>query len=187
MNKTRAVMLAAAALAALPMSSRAQAYAVDRGSYILQGSAGWSSSRFTTEIAGATVHQRSTDVVLTPAVQYFVRPGLALGGQVNVLHSASGGNSSTAYGIGPKATYYFGRGERTYYPYISAGATYVRETFSHANAVGGDGSAGAVFMLTRSVALDGSLYYRHLQNNGDDVKQRINNFGLGIGVTAFAF
>ena len=144
----------------------AQGHATGRGNLIVSGSAGLST------FDGGELSGRQTAVHLFPHLQYFVSPGLALGGSVSIFHARSGDTSSTSWGVGPHASYFFGRGEQTLIPYVSAQGFYNGGSFAEWNY---GAAAGAVYMLTSSVGLDASVFYR------DPVA------GIAVGITAFVF
>src|SRR5829696_7734300 len=91
----------------------AQSHALDQGSVILDGSAGLSS-------AGVGNGDRLTTATLAPRVQYFARPGLAVGGRALLYYFSSDGESTTSVGAGPELSYYFGPGEQVLHPFVSA-------------------------------------------------------------------
>ena len=53
-------------------------------------------------------------------------PGLAAGGEVLFWYQSLPGATSTRYGIGPKVTNFFGRGERSVYPFAWGSVGLVR-------------------------------------------------------------
>jgi hypothetical protein len=69
-------------------------------------------------------------------------------------------NAVTTYGIGPKVSYFFGPGQQALLPYVSgqAGVDAVRGLDARYVMYGG--SAGVLYLLTRSVGLDASVFYR---------------------------
>jgi hypothetical protein len=177
-------LLAAAALiaAVLPARVSAQAYATDRGSFIVGGSAGTSTNTFTIDLEGEPESERVSLVHLAPQALYFVTPGLALGGRVSASLISDDEDTSTQLGVGPQVAYYFGRGERPYYPYLSAGVSY-EDVANDEAGVGANAQAGLVFLLARGVGLDTSLFYR--RQEAEPVRHE--SLGLAVGITAFVF
>jgi hypothetical protein len=183
------LVIAVAIALAVPTGSRAQSYAVNRGSWIVGGTAGFSSS------GGDGGGDRITLLFLAPAGQYFVMPGLALGGQLRLSHSRSGSTGSTGYGAGPAATYYFGRGVRPVYPYLGASVSLARTSLS--SGFGNDPPAttstqfepcaGLLLMLGRNVGVDTRLYYLSRHQHFSGVDHKTNEYGLAVGVSAFVF
>lgn len=168
-------------LALIPISAFAQSYAVDRGSVLVGGSAGWSSAD-----TGDTSGDRLSTLALSPSVLYFVAPGLALGGDVTLVRYSRNDNSSTSASIGPAVAYYFGEGPRPVYPFVSANVHIGRSGFggdSYAN-WGYSASAGGIAMLADAVGVNGSLYYRNDRNDFGDWQ---NTVGLAFGISAFVF
>ncbi len=188
MSHVRRLALLAGLLAALPAAAAAQSYPTDRGSLLLGGGAGFSSSG--SSVDGEEQGNRSTYLSLSPNVQYFVVPGLAVGGSLSVSRQSNGDASITSYGIGPEVSYYFGKGERSLYPFVSAGVRYFRNNGSDdfsTSSLGYGASTGAVFMFNRSVGLRTSLYYNANQFEVEDTEIDNDQFGVGIGFTAFTF
>lgn len=181
MTPLRSLALLAALLATLPAAAQAQSHATDRGSMLLGGSAGFSSHGYRVE--GVEEQERATVLHFMPSVQYFVLPGLALGGDVNVTRYSNRDGSSAQYGVGPAVSYYFGGPEKSVLPFLSGSLLYLRSSANDDSQTGYSASAGAVFLFNRSVGLRGSLYY-----NGWSMEDvRSNTYGVGIGFTAFAF
>ena len=171
----------ASAAVARPVS--AQEYATDRGSLILGGSAGVTRSSYSQVLEGSTRDSHSTYAYLSPVVEYFVSPGLAVGGTLNVIHHGGDGSSFTSYGAGPIVSYYFGRGEQTVHPYVSGQAS-LSSAGSGASGLYG-ASAGALYMLSRSVGLDAGVFYR--RQSVADSESHSSNLGLALGFSAFTF
>jgi opacity protein-like surface antigen len=155
----------------------AQSYAIDQGSLMVGGSAS-----FTSTGSDDSDDDRFSSLLVRPMVQYFVMPGLAVGGELMLTRFSSGDQSATAYGVGPEVTYFFGGSERQLYPFVSAGFQFNRS--EDENTFGYGASGGAVFMLTSSVGLNGSLYYRKIdyEDFGGN-----NTIGAAVGISAFVF
>lgn len=183
-------------LAALaPAVAHAQTHAVDRGSYLISGTA-----NFITvggEIDGESV-DRQMRIALEPSVQYFILPGLAIGGSVSLVRDGSGDDATTQYGIGPRLTYYFGAGsgaERPWFPYIGAGAQWLKTDLGDADPIADDPSAkgfdvrgGILFMLSPAVGLNSELFYQAERTKGAlGIDISANAFGLAVGLSAFLF
>ena len=155
--------------------AEAQTHAVDRGSLLIAGSAGFSSS------GSDGSDERTTQILLQPRLQYFIVPGLALGGQFLIRRISDDDDSSTTVGVGPEMSYYFGAATtKLAYPFLSAGLQiYEGDT----DAFGFGGSAGLLIMLAEAVGLETALYYREMDYDdfGTDV------FGLSVGISAFIF
>ncbi len=181
--RTMSVLLMAGLLG-LGTTARAQSFAVDRGSWLVGGTAGFNSIGYSGQSG------RETLIFLYPAVQYFVTPGLALGGTLTLYRDGIGGGQHVVgYGGGPAVTYYFGRGHRSFYPYVGASASLVRS-----RATGGSSSSernlgahgGLLFMLARNVGVDAGLYYDRYYGSASPFNDQ-SVYGLQIGVAAFVF
>ncbi len=187
MRRTLMVLLGLAL--AVPAAARAQTFAVDRGSWLVGGTAGWSSR--------ASDGEDGRDVIagIAPSVQRFVVPGLGVGVDLTVTRSHFTGSPAVmAYGAGPTATYYFGRGARSFYPYVG-GSVLVMRLHASASGPGPDLSgsstayrpyAGMLTMLGRQVGLDTRLYFE--RDFADNAFQGNSSaYGMAVGVSAFVF
>jgi len=184
MKTLRSVVGACALLAALPALAHAQSYAADRGSMLVGGTASFSSSA--TRSNGGPWN-RSTRLDLGPRVQYFVLPGLAVGGDLS-FSRAFGDVTTTDYGAGPTVSYYFGRAERAWYPYVRARVGLHRVTYSDGaqpseSWTGYAASGGVVLMLSREVGLDAALTYEIPSDELSDFR----TLAFGLGISAFLF
>lgn len=179
----------AVAVLVLAFPAYAQEYAIDQGSFILDGTVSFSSD-------GGDLYEnlegdRSNTVLLNPSALYFVAPGVAIGGELLVEYASQGEFSATAIGVGPEIAYFFGEADSSVYPFLAASVSYVSlsSDFFDASGIGFGLNAGAAFMLTRSVAISGSVGY-DLQNLSVDQADETfsgNTFRLQLGVAAFLF
>lgn len=190
-----ATLLALVGVFLVPSLAQAQSYAVDKGSVLIGGDVNITGSGLFGPDAA-----RIWQVQFNPNAQYFVAPGLAVGGNLRLNYvSNSEYYRSSSYGVGPTVSYYFGQSERKLYPYMSAGIGLIRLTTRSVASIGGDSmetksttlgadmSGGLLFMLTRGVGLSGELFYNAQNFSGkiDGVDQ--NTFGFRIGISAFVF
>lgn len=163
----------------------AQTSMLDRGSINIAGDAAFTSSG--SPSSGSD--DRYTKLIISPTAHYFVLPGLAVGGDVVVGYASAKNSSATNFGAGPSVAYYFGRGERTVYPFISASLTLLRTISKNSvsdqsrSATAYRGSGGALLMLSRSVGITGELFYQGRNSEGNEW----NTYGLAFGVSAFVF
>lgn len=165
--------------------SYAQNSPVDQGSVLVGGDASLTSTAADSDAAS---DDRTTQFVLNPTSQYFIIPGVAVGGDVLFGYASDGNASVTRYGIGPAATYFFGRGdERSIYPFLSGSVGVIRVRDNNLDTSGTQtsyrGAGGVLFMLTRSVGITGELFVQRTDGN----QLQTNTFGLAFGVSAFVF
>jgi hypothetical protein len=73
----------------------------DQGQLVISSDAGLSISN--TSISG--VDDSTTQILLRPAIDYFVIDYLSLGGFVGVEHTSTGGSNATSFSIGPRVGY----------------------------------------------------------------------------------
>ena len=190
MTKSRAFYLVLAATVLFPALARAQEYAVDQGSLLVDGSISL------TSIGNNNDEDRDTNISLNPDVQYFVVPGLAVGGGLTLERRTSDRFSRTTYGIGPRVSYYFGAAfEKTVYPFFSANASYYTQRFSFdddtetRSLYGFGAAAGVLVMVSDGVGLTGRLFFDVLNFGEDEVERSFSTdtFGFAFGIAAFVF
>jgi hypothetical protein len=163
--------------------SHAQTSPVDRGSVLIGGDASFTSVGIDNGASDGRVSQLSVN----PNGQYLIRPGLAVGGDVLFTYVSDDGSNTTRYGVGPAVTYFFGRGERSYYPFVSGsfGVTHARDDNLDEDRTQTSyrGAGGLLVMLSRSVGVSGELFYQHI----DNAQLQTNTFGIAFGISAFVF
>lgn len=180
MHVLRAFVFTLAFSLCLTAALQAQEHATDRGSYILGGAAGFTSHRI-----GDT---RSSYLYLNPNVQYFVRPGFAIGGTASLSRSSYKDESITAYGAGPQVSYYPGSQDQELRPYVSARAVISDMSRADHGIATYGGNVGLLYLITRSVGLDASLFYNRTSDlGGRGPRGGADVLGLAVGFSAFAF
>lgn len=167
----------------------AQEYAIDKGSWVLDGTISFTSSGG--ELNENAQGDRLNSASLAPSVLYFVAPGLALGGTLDVGYSSQGDFSATTIGIGPEIAYFFGAPESSVYPFVASRVGYFSlstEGFDASGITFGFG-AGVSAMLSPSVALIIQGTYNVRNVSVDQLNETFsgNQFGLSMGVAAFLF
>ena len=188
------------AFAALPVAAHAQSYAIDKGSLSLGGTGGFSTSKAS---SGNTEGDRVTTIQVSPSFLYFISPGLGVGASAALGRESSDGYTTVNLGIGPRATYYFGRGERNVYPYLGAtvgvhhGNTDSDNGDSSSNTLRLEGNGGLLVMLSRAVGMNVELSFETTNASREMTTATgatvelpevdSNRFGLAVGFTAFIF
>lgn len=174
----KAVLLVVAVFFALPMTGLAQSYPVDQGVFIVGGSG----SLFTRKLdVGRGEDERITTFSVSPDVQYFVIPNLAAGGLLSFFYRNFDGDTDSALLLGPKLSYYFGGGDRTLYPFVSAQLLFDVENISDTSQLSLEG--GGAYMIAKNVALTGALVF---SAPTEDIGGN-NTIGLNLGVRVFAY
>jgi len=154
----------------------AQAYAVDRGSFVIGGGTSFSRSA----PASTFSRERRTGVSIHSQAQYFIAARLAVGGSMvlgSSTHGDRGRNMST--GVGPAFSYYFGHDESTVLPSVGTSALYVA---SDQQVFRGVTSIGLTVLITRHVAFSGEWFL-----GADLASTRAEVVGLQLGVRVFAW
>lgn len=180
-------------------SAVAQSFPTDKGSKIVSGG-------FTFSTAGGDLYEsedgdRQVLIQFNPSVDYFVIPGLALGGKFLLEYFLDGEYSLDTWGIGPRIVFFLGGNQPrstikgTTYPYLSASFFYTHSTFSfgevaevtssgHTIGIGG----GVLYMLSNAVGLFGEADYQVESMNperGDSVGG--NKFNIIAGFSVFLY
>jgi len=187
--------LAALLVAATIASSHAvaQGSPTAKGSWIIAGSAGASSSH----IDG--VDESLTSISVSPTALYFFAPGVAFGGSATVGYVNTSSGSTTSVGIGPSIRYFFGDRASKTLPFVSAtvAPTWTSTDFKNAspNRTGHnllvEGTLGFTQILVPHVGITGEAFYDHASFTSDvgssTVSQGSYSFGVRFGLTAFVY
>jgi hypothetical protein len=170
-------------VAVTPTRSGAPLSALDRGSLLLGGQAHFES---TGESGDDEFDFRVSRLSINPALQYFVAPGLAVGGELIVERIALGELASTTIGIGPRLGYYFGGAGAAVHPFIATSGTFYYSPTDESTAIGVRPSLGLLVMLARSVGITGEGFFRYdaALSEGEG---STNTFGFAAGLAAFLF
>lgn len=135
---------------------------------------------------------------------FFIIPGLALGGKGLWSIESQGNDSFTSWGIGPHIVYFFGKKEPKesvkgdFYPYIGASFIFTKSTLKYENYYyrniiksSSTGyiysfSGGVCYMLTESVGLSVEAIYQQEKMKPEKRKSEIGNkLGLLVGFLIF--
>ena len=137
-----------------------QSSPVDKGSLMFDGSVSFSSGGI------EDVDDRLTTINFKGGIGTFLAPGFMLGGNLLFQSISFGDDTYTAWGIGPKAAYFFGANQEKPLP----GAVYplIGGTFTLIGASNGNSSTGSLFnveggillMVTRSTGLGLTAFYQ---------------------------
>jgi hypothetical protein len=179
----RRSIFAPAILACLPALATAQVPALDQGSLMVGGSA----------FVGSQSHgddERTTTISLAPALQFFVIPGLAVGGDLRYTRSSRDEFTSSSYVIGPAATYYFVRDGAAIQPFVTASVGFGSSSIegfqdSESSVTAYQGGAGVLFLLNEAVGLDVQAFYLSESLEAGGAEQDEDRFGLSIGFSTF--
>ncbi len=176
---------------ATAMPAAGQSWAVDRGSLRLGGTASFTSSG--SSFDGVDGDDRTTQLGISPSIEYFFVPGLAIGGTLSVGYLSSGDDDdATSFGIGPSITWFFGGSEpKSTWPFIGAQLLYSRTSFGDDDddltGFGYQADGGLMFMVSNAVGIEAALFYRRLEQENGPFELDVDTFGLQVGVSAFVF
>jgi hypothetical protein len=159
-------------------AASAQTSPVDKGSWLINGQGGFTSTGMENE------DDRLTQVSVSAGPGTFVSPGLLVGGEVLFNSASQGGDSYTMWGLGPKIVYFPGANKEKELP--GAVYPYVGASFSMIGASNGDSETGTqikfgggiMYMVTRSNAFSVEALYQ---------LQSINNVSVNTFAILFGF
>jgi hypothetical protein len=197
-------------LVLMAVAAFSQTFPTDKGSLIVGGSVSFTSS--SGDLYENPQGKGSTEISLAPFADYFVSPGLAVGGSVIFYKESQGDNSQTTIGLGPEVRYFFGgnvkpkmiKGKN--YPY--AIGSFLWENTKHKSTMYAKTSvpsgspnfeykttftsislgAGILHMLTGSVGVSAQVTYnmdKSKYEDGEAVKG--NKIKFWVGITAFKY
>lgn len=178
MRKLNLILLVLLLLSPIRLFSQ-KSYAVDRGSIILGGTAGFSST-------GENGGDRFTRIALTPSLSYFLVPNLAIGGNATYSRFSTSGFSSTFFGIGPTIAYYFGDMNSKSYPFVSSSFFYGRQ-LDFSSRIDLRFSSGVAFLIAKNVAITGEAFFLLINTIDAGPEDNGNSFGIEIGISTFIF
>jgi hypothetical protein len=190
--RRRDLLLAFAILASVTTRAATQTYAMDRGVWLLSGSASLAHSKSSGSSSG------HTGLGITTTAGYFVVPGLALSANFQFGHSAGEGATATSYGVGPGISYYFGRANTKLHPYLAAAALYQHQSFSNSGVSTSTwhsftytGSGGLALLVARNVGATGEVYYMHSNSKASSPNNvttgSSTQYGTRFGLAIFIY
>jgi hypothetical protein len=183
MSKPRATLLVLSLILAMPAYAAAQVPALEKGSWLIGGSAS-----FTSEALGDD--DRVTYISIAPRGQYFLTRGLALGGVVSLSRASFDDATTTSWAAGPAASYYFVQ-EGAVQPFVSGSATFGGQETDSSDTdrsfVAWEAGAGLLLLLNDAVGLDARLFYTRQDTDLGGIETDRDRYGLDIGVSAFVF
>lgn len=148
-----------------------------KGTWLIGGDAGFTSSKYSGASGSATT------VYINPDAGYFFADDLAAGAGVNFssYSPGGGGSSSTNFTFAPFVRYYF-------LPLGDNAKLFANGMFGFGSTSNGNGgsvsstewglSAGPAFFLNEHTALEATLFYNSLKYSGSDA---YNTFGVAVG------
>ncbi len=174
-------------LFAIPTSSAQETepdFAADKGSFMISGSAGFSS--FGGDAYGG--EDRVTVIRLQPGLSYFIIPNVAIGGQVEYEKTSFGDDDETFYGAGPILAYYFGEKDSRFLPFANLSFLWGKQTDRFSQTVVRFG-AGSVYLLIPQVGVSAQIFYQFENLSPENAGQSTsgNAYGISMGVAAFVF
>ena len=186
-------------LLSAPIAAGAQAYATDRSSWLVDGSAGY--TRMSVE--ASTYETRSNQVSLAPSLQYFVVPGFAVGLSLDYrtadnTHTPDGSPSQsltfTSTGVGPTLSYYHGTADQKVLPFVSGTYTFqnwkvdAQTTDDERKTRSVEVAVGVLLLMADHVGLTAEVFIRDGNvEDQDGVESNENLSGFRVGIAAFVF
>ena len=159
-------------------------YPMDKGAFKLGGGISLRNSNWDDPDGGE--HSFS----FYPTAQYFIIPGLAVGGGLNFFYYFSRGNTNNNFRLGPTVSYYFGDEENKFLPFISTSYLFSTRLNRNFNTIShtSNFSLGGAYMIVRNIAIEGKLDLQlfKIRFGSGDV-QNIKTLELSFGVDLFIF
>jgi len=164
----------------ISMAQLISAQTVGKAAWMLGGSVGFSSTKL------KDAENSTTQIYLTPNVGYFIMDDLAIGLDVAFYSESTDGDSQSNFGFGPYARYYF-----TDPFFIQAGYAFNASPFDSQLFQSGGGSTfqasvGYSLFLGNNVAIEPSIFINIYSEDDDSVFNSFTQFGLNVGIQAFA-
>jgi hypothetical protein len=156
-------------LITMGMAHAITAQTIDQGTWMIGGSAGFSSTKVKNIPA-------STNLDLSPKFGLFIIDDLAVGLGISYKSTSSDGSSNSTFGLGPFVRYYL-----TDPIFVQAGVDLGLEEDS---ATSFSLSLGYSWFVDNTVAIEPALFFSSVNYDGESSDATI--FGLSIGIQAFA-
>lgn len=154
---------------AMGISFNLSAQTVNAGTWMIGGSAGFSSQKIKNADASTTY------LNLNPTLGYFVADDWGVGLSINFNSTSYDGESDSSFGLGPFVRYYF-----TDPIYLKVGLDLDLDK-------GGGtlftAAVGYSWFISSDMAVEPNLFFS--LNNGEGETSDFTVFGLGIGIQAF--
>lgn len=156
-----------AAALLLPSESQGQPFALGRGSCLVSGCASYSNTEYKKDFrpgapaSEAASGSRYAEYRFNPGVLFFVLPGLAVGGELNLSRFSSDGNAVHTYRLGPALRYYLWGPEKKAHPDLAAAVSAAITDSPHSDYTqsGYRAAGGGLFLLSPAVGLNGEIFY----------------------------
>lgn len=160
---------------------------IEKDTYSLSGSISYSES-------DNSSFGRSKDLFVYPGFLYFISPNLGIGGRLQYWHSSDNTFNYKSYGVAPAIRYYFTQNNSMPFIELSYGYEKSKSSSSSNTSRGHSKSAGIIFgldyFLSRNVALEPSIAYRHYRydsDSGSSITRENNTLTMGIGINVFIY
>ncbi|MDC1106796.1 hypothetical protein OAT16_08820 [Prolixibacteraceae bacterium] len=172
-------------------SIMAQRYAISKGSIMIGGAAGYTS----TSAEGSDTS--TSQLTISPELNCFVANNFFLGGGIDLKYQSQGDFGNTSMGIGPQIGAAFGNEYSQVFPFIKLGARYYKETFDkssieqNTNVSGNDiFFGGGVIIPAREhlgITIEAGYHMMDFSTEDSDRSLGINQFEIKIGFAGLLF
>lgn len=170
----------------------AQEYAIDKGSTIVAGMASFTSQGG--DLYADSDDNRATSLTISPIVNHFFAPNVAIGAAVAYTREAQDDNSYHTLGIGPTLSYFIGAAKSATFPYLSAGIRYYNignEGDEHDTIGGTDIVLGGGILATINghigIVIEAGYHIMNLKHKDWDESMSGNIFSVGIGIAGLFY
>ncbi len=179
----------------IPVLVFAADFEIDKGAVAIGGDGTFASfgGELYEDFEGAGI----TYFSIEPSVQYFVMPGLALGGDFVYRLTTQGKASTSGFGFGPIIQYYFQTANELVYPTLAAGFSFAIDSFD--SGYGTDSRisvtkfrlmGGAMFKLVDHFGIEAGFFYDIDSQKGDWAGAKSESgsiFGVAVGFKGFLY
>jgi hypothetical protein len=177
---------------------------IETGSKIISGNFSFSSAGG--ELNDNNDGDRLFTIEFDPAVNFFISPGLAIGGKLLFSRSSQGAENSTTWGVGPEIIYFFGsandhpQSKGSTYPFIQAGYYYTSSVHNIKGFIDNINisqietkfrlGAGVAHMISNAVAINILAAYEIDSNkikDHEELPDSGNQYGIYAGFLIFLY
>lgn len=164
---------------------------LQEGSWLVAGSA--RIARVTSK-TGA-FESKTTAISVNPIAMKFIQNRIAVGGELGLGYSKTGGTKVTTWLLGPAFRYFFFEPPEQNLPFVGAAVMLGSTSFdsgptsSSTSTLGFEAVGGVTRMVSRNVGLTGEAYLSRTTANPDGTaaSTTTTDFGLRAGISAFVY
>lgn len=169
-----------------PQIHRAGSEVTGEGALLVGGAFSYSSQGGDLYESG---NERLTTVAIVPSVFYFVSPGVGVGGDLSYNRTSQGRSALTAWGVGPKAGYFFESGSNLI-PFASGGLNLLSIGDRDNSETGFRIKFGGGVLLRKdhlAISVEAAYMMDRFKPEGFEKSITGNTLALGVGFGGFLY